>query len=158
MNNSSFLYPIPFAQPQYFTFPQFHPSTPYYILPSISYFQEMPTNFKETHGKINIEPIESAPKSIIQQVPTLVNSGNRIQKLKNKTVFKSKGVKKFKVERVRDNKGRYSGVCILPTPPKQKQNPKRNLIISLGNQLLEFTSNRGQSLPLLSRISSDITP
>lgn len=49
--------------------------------------------------------------------------------------------KRHRIERLRDNKGRYYGVRKLPIKEKYKQNPKRNVITNIGNQLLSFIAS-----------------
>ena len=69
--------------------------------------------------------------------------------------FKDK--KRHRIERLRDNKGRYYGVRKLPIKEKYKQNPKRNVITNIGNQLLSFIANRSKSIGLVKSIDSTIT-
>ena len=53
------------------------------------------------------------------------------------------------MERLRDPKGRYYGIRKMPIKEKYKQNPKRNVITNIGNQLLAFVSNKSKSAILV---------
>ena len=111
MNNSSFLYSFPYVAPQYFGFPTFTHQSPLYFIPPNCYnFRQMNIPFEEANRTIQPTISKYSKNSDFQDTKMQLETTNRSEVRKQKKIKKTRGIKKFKVQRMRDDKGRYSGV------------------------------------------------